>query len=112
MNAKEIEARLLNGIAITDAERAFLIASNPHAMAAFMIANNPGGLNYILQQMGYTHLGFEPKKDALIRQMDLIIERNNKETFDEIRKKFIVMPEGLTPEFANAMVNQFTNQNS
>jgi hypothetical protein len=109
MNAKEIEQRLKNGFAITNAERAFLIAENPYALAGFLIENNPGSVNYSLKQMGYTHLGFEPNKKQLARQLEILIERQDIEAMAYICKNFVLITDNLPQEFINELSKKFNS---
>ena len=107
MNVNEIAARVKSGQAITDAEKAYLLRNNAHALFAFMIDNNPGSVNLALRKQGYTHLGFAPDKKALMRQLDLMIERNDAPGLDKVMRAFNLIPDYLTPEFIQEFHNQF-----
>lgn len=108
MDVNEIEARIKAGQVVSDAERAFLIRYNPHAWAAFMIDNNPGGLNYILRnQLGYDYLKYDPDKNALLRTMEVILNRKNASEIQYILNNFVVMDKGFTPQFINSLQNLF-----
>lgn len=100
---KKVQERLQNKLPVSEQEKALFIKNNPIAMAAFMIDNNPGSVNLILRQMGYTHLGFEPKKQALAAQLGIFIDQNNVEDFKEVLKNFQLNTTGLTKEFINEL---------
>lgn len=106
MDINDIAARLPN---VTDAEKAYLISNNPYALAAFMIDNNPGSVNLALRKMGYSHLTFDPDKKALARQLDIFIERNNAEDFDNVFRSFNIMGDKLSPTFLKELLNQFNS---
>lgn len=97
---QDIEARLKNGIAVSNQEKAYLLRYNPAALAAFMIENNPGSLNLRLKQRwGYTHLGFAPDKKALARQLQILLDRNDAQVLDDLRQNFNLVPDGYDPDF-------------
>jgi len=99
MNTAEIAQRIKNGFAATDAEKAFLIRNNIHALTGFMVGNNPGSVNFLLQKLGYNHLGFEPNVAALQRQLDILIERKEEQDLDYVVRNFVVDDSKLTPSF-------------
>lgn len=110
MDINQIAARLKAGTPVTDAEKAFLIRNNPYALAAFMIDNNAGAVNYSLKLQGYDHLGFEPNKTALARQLTILLDRGTNEdlsTFNQVVKEFNVMPDNLSEEFIREITAQF-----
>lgn len=107
MDIKEIETRLKSGGKTTYVETAYLIRHNPEALAAFMIANNPGNVNFTLRDLGYDNLGFEPKKESLIRQLQIFITQKNNEDFNEVVKNFKINTNGLLPEFITELKTLF-----
>lgn len=103
----EIESKIKQGMQVSDNERAYLIANNPYALAAFMIENNPGSVNLTLRQMGYDHLGFVPNPKALSAQLELLIENHDTQALAAITKAFQLRSNGLTTSFVQALQNQF-----
>lgn len=78
------------------------------ALAAFMIDNNPGSVNWALRRMGYNHLGFAPNKVALARQLQIFIDRNNIEDFNEVVSRFELNKAPLTENFVTEFTKAFT----
>ena len=106
MDIKDIETRIKNGSVVSNTERAYFIRNNAEALAAFMVANNPGNVNFTLRKLGYV-LGFEPKKEALIRQLQIFINQKNREDFLEVVKNFQISHSNLSPEFITELQTQF-----
>lgn len=102
MNAQEIAARLKVGNQVTDAEKAFLLHNDIHALSAFMIDNNPGSVNMTLRQMGYDHLGFTPNPKALAQQIGMLIERKDVPALNTIVQNFEMTDKNVTPGFLRA----------
>jgi hypothetical protein len=109
MDINDIATRLKNGDPVSDSERAYLIAHNPYALAAFMVDNNPGSVNLTLRKLGYNHLGFTPDKKALARQLEIFIERGNTDDLHAVLKNFNVMPNGLTQNLLNEIYAQLNS---
>lgn len=99
----KIQERIKSKLPVSDKEKALFIKNNPLALAAFMIDNNPGSVNLILRQMGYTHLGFEPNKKALAMQLGIFIDQNNVDDFKEVLRNFKINNASLTQEFLNEL---------
>lgn len=111
MSLAEIESKIKQGLQVSDNDRAFLIANNPYALAAFMIENNPGSVNLSLRQMGYDHLGFEPKPAALSAQLELLIDNKDEQALKTIFKQFTIRSNGLTESFLTSLNNQLNTVN-
>lgn len=111
MDLNDIEARLKNGYGVSNEEKAYLLRHNPYALSAFMIENNPGSINMRLRdKWGYNHLGFAPDAKKLARQMEIIIQREDLQVFEDVVRNFNLIPDGLDPNFIQEFVQQF-NQN-
>jgi hypothetical protein len=103
MNLQEIKDKAAAGEALTPLERAYFIQHDAAALAAFMIANNPGNVNHSLRQMGYDHLGFEPKPQALAAQLDKFIQRKDHQAFGQVINGFHLITDGLSDEEISAL---------
>lgn len=110
MDEQDIAARLKAGYMVSEQEKAYLLSRNPYALAAFMIENNPGSVNYRLRNTwGYNHLTFEPDAKKLARQMEIIIQRRDREVFEDVVRNFNLVPDGLSPEFIQEFVKAFNS---
>ncbi len=58
--------------------------------------------------MGFKHLGFEPNKKALARQLGIFIDNNNVEDFNEVIKRFSLDPTPLNPNFVTNFYKEFS----
>lgn len=108
MNVKDIETRFKSGDFVSDAERAYLIKNNIQALCAFMVENNPGSVNFNLRKMGYNHLGFEPDKKAITRQLQIFVDRKNTEDLDEVIKNFMIDEANVSPDLLFELKKQFS----
>lgn len=105
---QDIKTRLQKGLPVSDAEKAVFIRNSPEGMAAFMIDNNPGSVNFALRKMGYKHLGFEPNKVALARQLGIFIDNNNVEDFNDVIKRFSLNEKTLSRDFVSNFYKEFS----
>jgi hypothetical protein len=108
MDLKNIETRLKNGLFVSDAERAYFIKGNIEGLCAFMVENNPGSVNFTLRKLGYSHLGFEPDKTAIVRQLQIFVDRKNTEDLDEVIKNFKVDESNISPSLLSELKKQFS----
>lgn len=94
---------------ITEKETAFLLRNNIEALLAFMIENNPGSVNVALRNvLGYDKLSFNPNKDAIARQLQILVDRKNKDELNTVIKSFQLNKVGLTDTLITELENQFT----
>ena len=104
MDIHEIQNKFASKVPLTEDEAVHFIKSNPYALSAFMIENNPGGLNQILREMGYSNLKFAPDPLALSRQLHIIIDQKHTEDWNSLLSKFHVDPNKIPASFLNKLM--------
>lgn len=103
MNITEIKNKILTNQGVTDEERAFIIANDPEALAAFMIKNNPGSVNLSLRNLGYT-VGFAPVEKNLVKQLQIILDQKHAEDFEYIVKNYNIDLNKIHPSDRNFII--------
>jgi hypothetical protein len=110
MNKDLIKQALKEGLPITEAETAFLLRNDINAMLAFMVENNLGSVNVALRNgLGYDKLTFNPDKEAIVRQLNILVERKNSEELQTVIKNFTIDPSKITPTLLIEIKKQFQN---
>lgn len=103
-----IKKALKEGLPLTEAETAYLLKNDIEAMLAFMVENNIGSVNYALRNiLGYDKLNFNPNKEAVVRQLQILVDRKNADELHTVIKNFNLDESAITPTLAIELVKQF-----
>jgi len=77
-------------------------------MLAFMVENNLGSVNVALRnKLGYDKLSFNPNKDAIVRQLQILVDRKNVDELQTVIKNFAFIDGKLTPTLVEEIKKQF-----
>jgi hypothetical protein len=110
MDILVIKQALKQGLPITEAETAFLLKNDINALLAFMVENNLGSINVALRNiLGYNKLTFNPNKDAIVRQLQILVDRKNVDELQTVIKNFAFDDSNLTPTLVEEIKKQFLN---
>jgi hypothetical protein len=107
LELEQTRQKIANGIPVSAAENVAFLRNSVPAMIAFMIENNAGNVNQTLRRLGYNHLGYMPNPVALVRQMQIFLDKNDVESVREVMKNFNVNRSLLTPEFLKEFDKSF-----
>ncbi len=92
-NHSDILWRMQNKAAISQDERAAFIAAHPEAFLAYMIHNNLANVNNTLRhEKGFEMLPYNPSKQQVESQIDLLIAKNNEPVLQDVINGFVFNP--------------------